>query len=99
MFFRRAICSRVSHASSSHVWQHTLPSLQPYLGSFSSFTVNISHPAPFEVSATLYAIKGVLHLYLMPVPAKGISQRRWCGGGRGEERLDLSGAGEHEEIN
>lgn len=79
--FQQAICSRVSHASSSRVWQHFLPSLQSYLGSFSSFTVNISHQPPFEVSATRYAIKGVLHLYLMSLPAKGISLRRQCGGG------------------
>lgn len=51
-------------------------SLQSYLGSFSAFTFNISHPAPFEVSATRYAIKGVLHLYLMSLPAKGVSLSR-----------------------
>lgn len=90
--FQQAICSRISNASSSRVWQHFLPSLQSYLGSFSSFTVNISHQAPFEVSATRYAIKGVLHLYLMSLPAKGISLRRQCGGG-GKERGTGEGGG------
>lgn len=76
MYFQQAICSHFSDASS--IRSHG-PTFCLYLKRISPLSVSlwlIFHTGlPFEVSGTRYAIKEVLHLYLMPLLAKGIRLR------------------------